>query len=222
MTPKITNALILFARAPRVGHTKTRLIPALGAARAAEIYSTLLTHAIDCAEAVPEISRFLFADSLISRDYFSDRLSPIRWRCEVQHSGDLGARMAAALSKVLAVHPRAVLTGSDIVDMHADDVTHSLSRLAEGDDVVLGPVADGGYWLIGLKAPRPELFTSMAWGTSTIYHDTVQRIKTADLRWSALLARHDIDTPEDVAAFLSFLTPSRLAGDGRADSPPLP
>jgi uncharacterized protein len=193
------GALILFARAPRPGHTKTRLIPSVGAVRAAEIYTHLLDRAIACAEAVQGVARFLFVDHPDSHEYFSTRLNSAHWRLAVQAAGDLGARMHAALNGVLAEHPRAVLVGSDIADLTAEDLHGGLIALADGDEVVIGPSADGGYWLIGLSAPQPGLFAAIPWGTATVYQDTLQRLDANRLRWSALPLRHDIDRPEDLA-----------------------
>ncbi|MSR16042.1 MAG: glycosyltransferase [Gammaproteobacteria bacterium] len=200
-----SSALIVFARAPRPGSTKTRLIPTVGAARAAAIYEALLAHALSCAEALPGIARYLFVDHETSMEYFSTRLNAERWRFATQVTGDLGARMAAALNLVLAAHPQAVLVGSDIVDLTSADLQLGLTRLRDGDEVVLGPSADGGYWLIGLSAARPDLFTALPWGSDTVYQETVQRMEAGKLRWSRLPLRHDIDTPQDLARFANQL-----------------
>lgn len=198
------GALILFARAPRVGFAKTRLIPAFGAARAAEIYDHLLKHALRCSDGVPNVARYIFIDQESAREHFEATLGSA-WTIAVQMASDLGARMSSAMVRVLEVHQHALLFGSDIIDMTLDDLSGGLARLAAHDDVVLGPSADGGYWLIGMNAALPALFTDMAWGTATVYRDTVDRLQARKIRWSALPLRHDIDTPEDVAAFADVL-----------------
>lgn len=199
------GALILFARAPRAGFTKTRLIPAFGAERAADIYAVLLQRALNCAGAVPNVARYIFIDDASARGYFAGTLGSA-WTIVEQMAGDLGDRMGAALAMVLEAHQHAVLFGSDIVDMTSEDLSRGLARLAAGDDVVLGPSGDGGYWLIGMKVVRPALFTALPWGTATVCRETVARLEAHKIRWSALSLRHDIDTPEDVVAFADALS----------------
>lgn len=207
------DALIVFARAPRVGHTKTRLIEALGALPAADLYAGLLARTLHIAAAVDPIQRYLYVDAPAARDYFAPLLAPDRWRVEVQVAGDLGLRMSDALARVLSQHARVILLGSDIVDLQARDLIDALQRLAARDEVVIGPAADGGYWLIGMRQPQPTLFANLQWGEPHILHATTQRLAALGIRWSVLPVRHDIDTPSDVAqwrAALGALTPPKF------------
>ena len=87
--------------------------------------------------------------------------------------------------------------------------------------MVLGPTADGGYWLVGLGSPQPALFTDIPWGSAQVYGDTVARLMAQGTRWSKLRERHDIDRPADLArhaAALAELLPlsALLAGELRA------
>ena len=207
------DALIVFARAPRVGHTKTRLIEALGALPAAELYAGLLARTLHIAEAVDPIQRYLYVDTPAGCDYVAPLLAPDRWRVEVQVAGDLGLRMSDALTRALSQHARVILIGSDIVDLQARDLIDALQRLAARDEGVMGPAADGGYWLIGMRQPQPALFADLQWGEPDIFQATVQRLAALGVRWSALPVRHDIDTPSDVAkwrAALATLTPQKF------------
>lgn len=209
----MNDALVVFARAPRVGHTKTRLIQALGALPAAELYAGLLARTLHIAEAVDPIQRYLYVDAPAARDYFAPLLAPDRWRVEGQVAGDLGLRMSDALVRALSQHARVILIGSDIVDLQARDLIDALQRLAARDEAVIGPAADGGYWLIGLRQPQPALFADLQWGEPHIFQATVQRFAALGVRWSTLPVRHDIDTPSDVAqwrAALGALTPSKV------------
>jgi glycosyltransferase A (GT-A) superfamily protein (DUF2064 family) len=72
-------------------------------------------------------------------------------------------------------------------------------------DVVLGPVADGGYWLIGLRAARVDLFDRMPWGTASVYARTVAVLAATHTPWRALPLRHDIDEPADLMAHAAAL-----------------
>jgi glycosyltransferase A (GT-A) superfamily protein (DUF2064 family) len=68
--------------------------------------------------------------------------------------------------------------------------------------VVLGPAQDGGYWLIGLREPQPNLFETVAWSTPEDLQQTLQRIKTAGLKIRLLRVRRDIDSAADWSEFL--------------------
>ena len=106
--------------------------------------------------------------------------------------------MAGALAYTLTRHARVILIGSDIIDLRARDLIDALQRLAGEDEIVLGPAADGGYWLVGMRESQPTLFTDLSWGMPDIYSLTVARLEALKRHWSALPTRHDIDTLEDV------------------------
>jgi uncharacterized protein len=214
-------AVIVFARAPRAGTVKTRLIPALGAAGAALLYEGLLVRTLQQVAALSEVTRLIFVDERTALEDLGERVTFPAWQLRVQQGATLGARMAHALATTLQHHARVILLGSDLVDVETADLTQALDTLAAGTEVVLGPAADGGYWLIGLARPQPLLFTAeIPWGSARVYADTVAKIGAAGLSWSALRARHDIDCAADLAqhaAKLRELLPesSLLAGELR-------
>ena len=216
-----TAAVIVFARAPRAGATKTRLIPALGAAGAAQLYEQLLARTLLQVAVLPDVARMVYVDVPSAGDYFRARLALTDWDIEVQQGSTLGARMAHALDQALRRHAHVILIGSDIVDFKAIDLAQALQALARGNEVVLGPAADGGYWLVGLGSPQPALFTDIPWGSAQVYGDTVARLMAQGTRWSKLRECHDIDRPADLArhaAALAELLPhsALLAGELRA------
>ncbi len=195
--------LALFARAPLAGRAKTRLIPALGAAGAAEVCARLLAHALAVARAAPVDGRYLYAADGPSADWFRGNSSPAGFTLRMQsEEPDLGRRMAAASREVLGTHSRVLLMGSDLVDVRAGDLALAAHWLATDAEVVLGPVADGGYWLLGLRAPLPvdwqRLFEGIAWSSPAVYPATVARFAAGRLGWRALPLRHDIDVPADL------------------------
>ncbi len=195
-----TAAIAMFARAPVPGEVKTRLIPALGATGSAALYARLLARAVRAVEGVEDAARYLYAVDAPSRDYFTRAALLARggWCVRTQCEGDLGHRMAAALAALLEDHGAVVLIGSDIVDLAADDLRAAISGLNEGSEAVIGPSADGGYWLLGLTRARPKLFVDMAWGQPMVFAETHARLVRAGLRWRQLPMRYDIDTPDDL------------------------
>ena len=206
-------ALIVFARAPRLGAVKTRLAAGLGASGAVDIYAALLGHALGLAGQWPG-PRYLACADPPAHAYFAQLPAAASFALVLQRGRDLGTRMRAALADALACHPSALLMGSDVVDNQLADLLAAGAHLQGAGEVVLGPVADGGYWLIGTKLDQPTLFQSLPWGSSQVYADTLQRCRALGLSVSELPLRHDIDQPADVqqhAAALAALPRVPLA-----------
>jgi uncharacterized protein len=184
--------LILFARYPVPGTTKTRLVPALGAAAAALLAKTLTEFALAQARAcgcpltvygtgasVEQLEQWLGAS------------------CELQPTGDLGERMASALAQTYARGARrTLLIGSDCPGITPQLLANGFEALRH-HDVVLGPATDGGYYLIGMRAPQPQLFAQMQWSHSAVLAQTLARLE--GLTHILLPVLSDIDTPEDLA-----------------------
>lgn len=191
-------ALIVFARAPLPGTVKTRLIPVLGAQGAARLYGGLLEHALDLATSASFASTQLYAADPASMEFFKAQVPAAHFTLALQVGADLGARMHHALTAELGGHAGVLLMGTDLVDTSVNDLLLAGRWLATDAEVVLGPTADGGYWLIGLRQPCPVLFDALPWGSSTIYASTVARLAAAEMTWRALPLRHDIDTPADL------------------------
>ncbi len=119
------------------------------------------------------------------------------WTACPQSEGDLGERLHAAFTEhFLSDAERVVIIGSDCPDVTAMDVEDAWLAL-EGHDVVLGPALDGGYWLIGLRALQPGLFTAMPWSTDAVFAETMRRARESDLRVAVLRELSDVDTPAD-------------------------
>ena len=183
--------IIVFARAPVIGAAKTRLIPALGEWGAARLHARLVRHAVRTALAsgcgpveVHGTARHSLFRSL-------------KTRFRLQRGRDLGERMHHALSR----NPGAILIGSDCPELTAADLRRAARLLRGGAQVVIAPAEDGGYALIGARRVPVEIFRGMAWGSSSLYDETVKRLKP--YRWRALRTVWDLDRPQD---------PPRLAG----------
>lgn len=199
MSGPAAGALIVFARAPRPGRVKTRLAATLGAARATAIYARLLDHALTLAPRGCFAARHLFCAAADEQDYFAARLAPGDWHVTVQRGSDLGTRMFNAFAAVLSESRFAVLMGSDIADSTTADLKQAVDVLAAGSgQAVLGPVADGGYWLLGLPRVRRTYFTDIAWGSGRVAAVTQARLQHDGLRVHRLVERHDIDVADDV------------------------
>ncbi len=193
------RALIVFLKHPEAGKVKTRLAPALGAQTAAELYRALCEGVLEATTPRPgEYERLVFFTPREAADSVRAWLPGLR--LHPQTGGDLGARMAAAFARAFARGARRVaLVGTDAPAISRETVTEALEAL-DGADVVLGPAEDGGYSLLALRQPRPELLDGIAWSTPVVLEETVARAGRGGLRVHQLARLRDIDTPEDLLA----------------------
>jgi len=195
------GTLIVFGREPIPGQVKTRLIPALGAEGAARLYRTMLGLALEAAAAVPGIRRELWCSGAPPLGGVCADLAG-RYGLVLRHQppGDLGERMAAALADSLTHTQSAVLIGSDCPEVGPAYLRAAFAAL-DADDVVLGPAADGGYCLIGLRRAAPALFAGIPWGTDRVLARTRATLCGLGLHWAELPTLRDLDRPEDLRAF---------------------
>src|ERR1051326_7332407 len=171
---ELRRRLIIFTRYPIAGQVKTRLIPVLGAEGAAALHRRLVLRAWQTAH---EACRALPADLGVYFHGGTERAMS-HWlgddaRFLPQRAGDLGERMADAFAESFRTGSTAtIIIGSDCPDLSPDVITETFARLTEAP-VVLGPAQDGGYYLVGLSRPMPELFHSIPWGTDRVLADSL-------------------------------------------------
>jgi len=190
--------LLIFAKAPVPGRVKTRLAGQLGARGAAELYKRLLRRTLAIARAARLCPVELWCAPDARHGFFADCRRDYGVRLRRQRGGDLGRRMNHALNRALAGKAYAVLIGGDCASLGAAELREALDHLATGREVVLGPAADGGYLLVGLRRPCPALFRGIAWSTPTVLAATRRRLDRAGLAWVELSAGWDVDTPADL------------------------
>lgn len=191
--------LIVFLKAPRPGTVKTRLARALGPEVACDAYRRLVATLLNQLAELPGVELCYSPD---------DALEEVRpwlregWRSAPQRDGDLGERLRRAFDRTFAEGAeRIVVVGSDCPTVIPSDI-HAAWNGLHTHDVVLGPAIDGGYWLIGLRRPQPELFRDIPWGESTVLRRTVERARRSGLSLELLREQRDIDTVDDWRHFL--------------------
>lgn len=106
--------------------------------------------------------------------------------------------MSHAFNRASTENGYAVLIGSDCASVGTTELRTAFDHLAAGRDAVLGPAADGGYVLVGLRRPCPSLFRGIAWSTPTVLAATRRRLRQAGLDWAELPVGWDVDTPADL------------------------
>jgi hypothetical protein len=189
----------VFARWPRVGTVKTRLHPVLGPELATRLHEAMLRDAIAAAAlALADRRRLLWADA--PADSAWDGASGFEQGA--QTGADLGARLEAAFVALLATPAdRVVAIGADAPRLDAARLDRALDAL-DDHDVALGPAGDGGYHLVALARPAPELFRGVSWGTGRVWDQTLARARRAGLRVAELAPLDDVDDAEGLVRFL--------------------
>ena len=186
-------AVAVLGRSPWPGKVKTRLIPVLGPEGAAELQMSLIAGAVDTASKAhlgPVTVWLTDGDHPIVRTIRAGSVM-------VQPNGDLGARMLAAFEH--AAGP-ALVIGTDCPAMTPRHLQDAADALIAGHDAVFIPAEDGGYVLIGLRAPVPSLFSDMPWGTDQVMSETRARLFRLGITRHELPALWDVDRPEDPRA----------------------
>ena len=176
----------LFTRWPEAGKAKTRLIPMLGAQGAADLHRRLTERTVATVRAAG-----------LALEVRSTGAEPAQFRDWLgvetvvdQGDGDLGLRLARA-AETLPV----LLLGADIPGLTPEHLISAVKALSKAP-AVIGPAADGGYWLLGLAHAVPGAFGGIAWGTSAVFAATLARLPDDTVQFPVL---SDIDTPEDLA-----------------------
>lgn len=205
------SLLAVFVKHPTPGRVKTRLAAALGPDAAADLYAAFTQDILGRFRrvAASRILAFTPADAA-ARDHFQ-QLSAGDYELWPQPDGSLGHRLHAFFHTHLATADRAVAIGSDSPTLPAEFAARALELLGERD-CVLGPAADGGYYLIALRRPCPALFGGIDWGTPRVLEQTVDRLQQAGLSLHLLPVWYDVDTPDDLAFLRGDLAAMRHAG----------
>lgn len=189
--------LIIFTRYPEPGKTKTRLIPAVGAEKAAEIARKLSEHTLTQIRTLQNFTKiqihFVGGNRLLMQQWLGNDLDYFE-----QSQGDLGERIKCALEMAFANNmANVIIIGTDCPSLSPEIITEAYEALTEYD-LVLGPALDGGYYLIGLNHLIPELFQNIKWSTEEVLLQTLAIAQQLKLRVYQLSILADVDRPEDL------------------------
>lgn len=188
----MSNALIIFVKAPQLGKVKTRIAKDVGDEMALDIYKKLLTHTRKTVESV-DVNRYLYyAFEIRENDDWSDQ----HFYKKLQVEGNLGDRMQSAFSEVLDNHEKCVIIGSDCGELVEADIEKAFAHLEEVD-VVIGPAKDGGYYLLGMKRSHQEIFDNMPWSSEFLLEKTQAACKQKGLSYLLLEEKSDVDYYDD-------------------------
>jgi rSAM/selenodomain-associated transferase 1 len=187
--------VLVVAKAPAGGRSKTRLVPPLTPAAAAALHEALLLDTVDACRREVDDVRVLYADA-------ADEAPLAALVAGVPLVRQEGRGLAEALRLGIARHvgegPVAIVS-SDVPGLPPGSLATTFAALAAGADVVLGPAVDGGYWLISMREPHDAPFRGIPWSTPAVHAVTRSRCDEAGLAVVELPFWRDIDTLVDLA-----------------------
>ncbi len=194
-----SSRVVLFTRNPEPGRAKTRLVPALGPEGAADLQRRMTERILatidrlaDARDVSVEI-RMAGGTLDLARAWLGEER-----RIRPQGPGDLGARMHRAFEDASRDGIEAtVIVGADCPAITRAHLERAFDALHESE-LALGPAEDGGYWLIGLRQPRPSLFIGIPWGEATVFAETVRVAEASGIAPALLDVLADVDRPEDL------------------------
>ncbi|MDA0577027.1 MAG: TIGR04283 family arsenosugar biosynthesis glycosyltransferase [Verrucomicrobia bacterium] len=195
----MNSLLIIFTRHPEPGKVKTRLIPELGPTGAAEFHGDATLWTLRTARILRTTTGITIGVCYTG----ADRPTMRRWLGQdlpytPQQGHNLGDRMRHAFEQGFrAGHARIVIVGTDCPELSITHLRKAFDALAS-HDLVLGPAADGGYYLIGMSCLRAEVFQDITWGTPSVLAQTRRIISDTGITAAQLEQLHDIDTPADL------------------------
>ena len=193
------NALILlFIKAPFLGQVKTRLEPLLGIEKSLELHRAMGQRIAGLLSSIKLAPWQLWVSADESNEFFLGICN--RKDIRLQIGSSLGEKIAASMENAL-LKPGVdgvIVIGSDCPSFDAAYLESAMHQLYVGHDVVIGPAEDGGYVLIGMKAPNPGVFKGVEWGTDRVLEQTITNIDMLNLSHVLLETLWDVDRPEDL------------------------
>ncbi len=198
----MSNLLVVFVRWPEPGKVKTRLAAEVGTERAAEIYRALATATVAEARVGWDAGSLVLAGDPAGRAAEFGAWLGKDLRFVEQEEGDLGERLQRVTARLFDEGAATVtVIGSDCPLLNARLLGMARNAVEDGN-FVLGPAADGGYWLIGLPRRAPELFAQVPWSTDQVFAVTRTRLEEKEEPCALLPVLADVDLARDLPAWL--------------------
>jgi uncharacterized protein len=187
------RALIIFVKNPQLGKVKTRLARTIGDQAAFDAYMLMLAHTRDVTVEVDSHRAVFYSEYIDDGDAWTRP----DFAKHLQAAGDLGTKMQSAFETMFAEgYKKAVIVGSDLLDLQVQHVSQAF-RALQHHDFVIGPATDGGYYLLGMTSLAPELFRNKAWSTGSVLSSTMADIQMLNKTVHHLPQLTDIDEEAD-------------------------
>lgn len=214
MDKQMEKLLVIVAKQPVPGRVKTRLFPKLSPEAAADLYRCFLQDRIKEVSSLNGVDRAIAYTPEAAKETFAS-LALDGFELFAQRGKHLGERLNNIFLEKLSQGYEAV----SIVDSDSPDLPKSLINesfellLARRADIVLGPCYDGGYYLVGIRKPHPELFRNIPWSTENVLSVTLEKARKMDLNVKLLSIWNDLDTFEDLVEFYNMYKDRLLSKD---------
>ena len=186
------EGLVVFAKRPAPGLVKTRLASAIGATAATRLADAFLRDTWNLASSFDDLSRILVLDGP-ANDLELSSVDAL-WQ---QGPGDLGQRLERSFEKGLQHFRALVVIGTDSPGLPREFIEQARQAL-ETHDAVLGPSADGGYYLIGLSRQVPGMLCNLPWSVHQTFDATHRRLQQLGFRVHRLPEWYDVDRAADL------------------------
>ncbi len=191
------NALLIFTKNPDPGTVKTRLAATIGKARAFSIFNQLLDYTISVTKYLPIDKIVFYSERILDEDGWDETC----YQKKLQEGSDLGARMSNAFGNAFGKGYEAVaIIGTDCPQLNAEIIMNAFEYIIN-EDVVIGPAADGGYYLLCMREHYTKLFENIAWSTESVFGDTIAICKENGISFTLLPVLHDVDEEDDLIHF---------------------
>lgn len=201
------TALVIFAKAPIPGQVKTRLCPPLTPDEAATLHGSFVLDTLERTKtAVGKLNvrmdRYLACAPSSTHVFFKIMEERHGVTLIDQVGDDLGARMHQAVATMFSRgYRRTMLIGTDVPTVPLEYLRQALTLL-DSHDLAIGPALDGGYYLIGMSKPIPELFAEIPWSTDQVLRLTQEKAAGLGLTTALIQPWRDVDTLGDLQTLI--------------------
>lgn len=198
------NALVILTKAPEPGLSKTRLVPPLSYAEAADLARALLIDQLENLASFDGARLFIAFTPEKAAGFFEDFITH-GFTCFSQQGESLGERMSHAFQHLFANgFQNIILIGSDLPTLPLTLFRQAYGLLEKSAaDVVLGPSADGGYYLLGMNRMNKTIFEDIHWSRNDVLGQTLRKLADLGVKHELLSAGYDIDTAADLGRLQS-------------------
>jgi len=190
------KVIVIMAKVPIAGTVKTRLQPFLSAEQCAELAKCFLDDTVSKVKSLP--NELIIAYTPIEKRDVLLAILPNEQVFIEQKGVNLGDKMFHVFEFALSQNSDAVvMIGTDSPTFPAQFITQGFEMLSE-TDAVLGETTDGGFYLIGLRKLKKEIFETVEWSSPKTFEQTAKNVENLNLKLSLLPNWYDVDTPDDL------------------------
>ena len=189
------NALMIFTKNPVLGKVKTRLAAGIGEQAALKVYMQLLKHTREITMDIDFSDKMIFYDDFIpAKDNWKEDI----YDKYLQGEGDLAKKMENAFSNAFDEgYDKVMIMSPDCPELTTLKLKQAFTLLNK-HDFVLGPLRDGGYYLLGMKEHTPEVLRDIEFSESSVFEETLKRIESMGKTVKILPELYDVDEEADL------------------------